>query len=140
MNQSIRRESGYQSRLWANTRRLGRWGGAWLAATVLMAFGPRFLWHKSLVFTLLAVGLNVGVGVGMILAHKKYIAELDELQRKVYLNALGITAGVAVIGGVPFSVMDTYHLIPFRASIGNLIMLMGLTYVVSLFYGLWRYR
>ena len=41
--------------------------GAWVAATALMAFGPKFLWNKTLVFTLLAVGLDVAVGVGMIL-------------------------------------------------------------------------
>ncbi len=52
-------------------------------------------------FTLLAVGLDVAVGVGMILATKKYVVELDELQRKVYLNALGITMGVGLIAGVP---------------------------------------
>ena len=49
------------------------WNGAWVAATALMAFGPKFLWNKALVFTLLAVGLDVAVGVGMILANKKYL-------------------------------------------------------------------
>ena len=72
-----------------------------------MAFGPKFLWNKALGFTLLAVGLDVAVGVGMILATKKYITELDELQQKVYLNALGITVGVGLIAGVPYSVMDS---------------------------------
>jgi hypothetical protein len=68
-----------------------------------------------LVFTLLAIGLEVVVGVGMILANKKYVAELDELQQKVYLNALGITVGVALIAGIPYSVMDCYHVISFHA-------------------------
>jgi formate hydrogenlyase subunit 3/multisubunit Na+/H+ antiporter MnhD subunit len=91
-------------------------------------------------FTLLAVGLNLCVGVAFILSKKKYIEELDELQRRVYLNALAITLGVALIIGVPFSVMSAYHVIPFKGDISNLIMLMGLTFLVSLFYGLWRYR
>ena len=80
--------------------------GAWLAATALMKFGPKFLWNQVLAFTLLAIGLDVVVGVGMILANKKYVAELDELQQKVYLNALGMTVGVALIAGVPYAVMD----------------------------------
>ena len=94
MNQLKPPENRYQSRIWTNTIRLFCWNGAWVAATALMGFGPKFLWNKALVFTLLAVGLDVAVGVGMILANKKYIAELDELQRKVYLNAMGITVGV----------------------------------------------
>jgi hypothetical protein len=140
MNRLKTPENGYQSRIWTRTRRLACWGGAWLAATALMKFGPKFLWHQVLVFTLLAIGLDVVVGVGMILANKKYVAELDELQQKVYLNALGITVGVALIAGVPFSVMDFYHVISFRAEIWHLLMLMSLTFLVSFLYGMWRYR
>jgi hypothetical protein len=80
------------------------------------------------------------VGVGMILANRKYIAQLDELQQKVYLNALAITVGVALIAGIPWSVMDTYHMIPFHADIAYLVMLMGLTFLVSCLYGTRRYR
>jgi hypothetical protein len=140
MNQLRPPESGYQSRIRTNIIGLARWGGAWVAATALMKFGPPFLWNKALVFTLLAVGLNVAVGVGMILANKKYVAELDELQRKVYLNALAVTVGVALIAGVPYQVMDQYHVIPFHADISHLLILMSLTFVVSLLYGTWRYR
>jgi hypothetical protein len=140
MNQRKPPESGYQSRTRANVLRLFQWNVAWAAATALMAFGPKFLWHKALVFTLLAVGLDIAVGVGMILANKNYLAELDELQRKVQLNSMGITLGVGLIAGVPLSVMDAYHVIPFHADIAHLSILMALTFLVSNLYGTWRYR
>src|SRR3984885_8728638 len=140
MNQLKPTESGYESRTRANVIRLFRWNGAWGAATALMAFGPKFLWNKALVFTLLAVGLDVAVGVGMILANKTYLAELDELQRKVQLNSMGITLGVGLIAGVPLSVMDAYDVIPFHAGIAHLVILMALTFAISNLYGTWRYR
>jgi hypothetical protein len=140
MNQSKPLEGGYQSRIRTNVIRLFYWNGAWGAATALMALGPRFLWNEALAFTLLAIGLDVAVGVGMILANKRYIAELDELQRKVQLNSMGITLGVALIAGVPLSVMDAYHVIPFHADIAYLLILMSLTFAVSNLYGTWRYR
>jgi hypothetical protein len=140
MNQLKSRQNGYQSRIRTNMTRLVRWNGAWLAATALMAFGPKFLWNRALVFTLLAVGLDFAVGIGMIVATKKYVMELDELQQKVYLNALGITVGVGVIAGIPFSVMDSYRVIPFKADIAYLVMLMGVTFSVSFLYGTRRYR
>ena len=105
-----------------------------------MAFGPKYLWNRASVFTLLAVGLDVAVGVGMVLANRNYLAELDELQRKVQLNSMAITLGVAVVAGVPFSVMDAYHLIPIHADIGYLLILMSLTFGVSNLYGTRRYR
>ena len=140
MNQLKSPENGYQSRIRTNVLRLFCWSGAWGAATALMAFGPKFLWNKTLVFTLLAIGLDVAVGVGMILANKNYLAELDELQRKVQLNSMGITLGVAAVAGVPFSVMDAYHVISFHADIGYLLILMSLTFAVSNLYGTRRYR
>jgi hypothetical protein len=133
-------ENGYQSRTRMNVIRLFQWNGAWAVATALMAFGPKFLWNRSLVFTLLAVGLDVAVGVGMILANKNYLAELDELQRRVQLNSMAITLGVGLIASAPFSVMDAYHVIPFHAGIAHLVILMALTFVVSNLYGTWRYR
>jgi len=105
-----------------------------------MALGPKFLWNKTLVFTLLAVGLDVAVGVGMILANKNYLAQLDELQRRVQLNSMGITLGGALVAGVPFSVIDAYHVIPFHADIAYLLILMSLTFAVSNLYGTRRYR
>jgi hypothetical protein len=133
-------EKGYESRIRTNVIRLFRWNGAWGAATALMAFGPKFLWNKALVFTLLAVGLDIVVGVGMILASKNYLAELDEFQRKVQLNSMGITLGAGLIAGVPLSVMDSYHVIPFHADIAYVLILMSLTFAVSNLYGTWRYR
>ncbi|MBZ5576554.1 MAG: hypothetical protein LAP40_08355 [Acidobacteriia bacterium] len=140
MYQSKPPESRYQSRTRTNVIRLFRWCGGWGVATALMAFGPRFLWNRALVFTLLAVGLDVAVGVGMILANKKYVAELDELQRKVQLNSTGITLGVGLIAGVPLSVLDAYHVIPFHADIAYLLILMSLTFAASNLYGTRRYR
>ncbi len=140
MNQSKTIENRYASRIRTSTIRLAQWTGAWLAATALMAFGPKLLWNNALVFTLLAVGLDFAVGVGMILANKRYLEELDELQRKVHLNALAIAVGVALIAGIPYSMMDAYDVIPFKAQISHLVMLMSLTYLVSYLYGARRYR
>jgi hypothetical protein len=140
MNQLKPRGNAYQSRSRRNVIRIFGWNGAWGAATAVMAFGPKFVWNNALVFTLLAVGLDVAVGIGMILANKKYLAELDELQRKVQLNSMAITLGVGLIAGVPFSVMDSYHVIPFHADIASLLILMSVTFAVSNLYGTWRYR
>ena len=140
MDQSVTRESGYQSRTRTNVIQLFRWCGAWAGTCALMAFGPKFLWNKALVLTLLAIGVNVCVGIGTILANKEYFEELDELQRKVHLNSLAITVGVAMIVGIPYSVMDSYHVLPFHADISHLMVLMSLTYAASNLYGTRRYR
>jgi hypothetical protein len=140
MNQAKPKDTGYQLRTLKSLGWLACWAGGWIAATALMKFGPKFLWNKDSLLTPLAVGLNVCVGIGLILALKSYIAKLDELQQRIYLNALGMTVGVAVITVVPYSVLRTYNLIPFQADISDLLLLMSLTFLVSFFYGSVRYR
>ena len=140
MNQLKAPEKGYESRMRTNVIQVFRWSGAWAGTCALLAFGPKFLWNKASVFTLLAIGLNVCVGIRAIVVNKKYLEELDELQRKVHLNSLAITVGVAIIACVPYSLMDSYHVIPFHADISYLVVLMGLTYGACNLYGTRRYR
>jgi hypothetical protein len=140
MNHAQSKDIGYQSRTVKSLGRLLCWTSAWLAATALMRFGPEFLWNKALSLTLLSVGLNVCVGIGLIVAEKRYIAELDELQQKIYLDALAITVGVVLIASIPYSVLHMYDVISFQANISHLLGLMSLTFLVSFFYGTWRYR
>ena len=109
-----------------------------MAATFLMRYGPRFLWDKDSVFTLMAVGLEVAVGVGLILAHKSWVAGLDDLQRKIYLDATGITLGVTVFLGVPYSFLGKLGVIPFQFS--HLLIITSVTFVISNVYGTVRYR
>jgi hypothetical protein len=140
MNQVKATENGYQSRIWTGTVRLFCWSAAWVAATAFLKFGPKFLWNQTPALTLLAAAFNLAVGIGLILANKNYITELDELQQKVYLNALGITVGVGLIAGVPYAVLDSYNLVPFHADISHLLMVMSVTFVASNVYGNLRYR
>ena len=138
MNQLKPPEKSYQSRTLRGLKRLACWAGAWTVATLVMKRGPELLWNKDLAFTLIAAGLEVVVGVGLILAHKTWLAELDELQRKVYVDALGITLGVTLIAGVAYEYLDKYGVISFHFS--NLLALMSVTLLASVLYGTWRYR
>ncbi|MEP7352560.1 MAG: hypothetical protein ABI824_04955 [Acidobacteriota bacterium] len=142
MNASKPQEQRYQFRVLKSTRQLSKWTGVWVGTVCLMAFGPLSLWNRGSVFTLLAAGLNVCVGLGLILAHKKFLANMDELQRKVYLDALAITVGTVFIIVVPYAVLDAYNFVHLKTgvAISGLVILMSLTFLASLLYGSWRYR
>jgi hypothetical protein len=104
-----------------------------------MALGPQPFWNKDPAF-LLAVGLNFCVGVGLILAHKTYLVSLDELQRKVYLDALAITVGTVLIVAIPYAVLDRYNFVHLKNEVSDLMILMSVTFLASFFYGRLRYR
>ena len=123
-----------------NTIIIFYWTSAWVLTTALVTFGTEFIWQSDKLLTSLAILLNVVIGFGMILAVKRYLKGLDEMQQKIQLDAMALSLGVGLVVGLGYSSMDQTNLIPFDAEISHLIILMSLTYIVGIFAGLRKYR
>lgn len=121
------------------TIRLGIWTLAWLVSLAIATFGPMFVWDSNKLITIIAILINLGFGVGVIIANKNHLAELDELQQRITLNAMAITLGVGLICGLSYSLLDVTNVVSFDAEISHLVTIMGLTYAVSTFVGHRKY-
>lgn len=130
----------YNTSLRHNTRQLAIWTFAWVASMALATFGPRFIWQENMPFTILAIVLNALFGIGMILANIRHTKSLDEMQRRIQLEAMSIALGVGVVGGLSYSLLDTTHVISGDAEISFLVILIGLTYLGATVIGQMRYR
>jgi len=119
---------------------LASWTGAWLATTAAAVFGPEFIWNSDELLTVLAVLLNVGAGIGMIVAYVRHLEAIDEMMRRIQLEAMAISLGVGIVGGIGYSLLDATNLIAFDAEIGHLVALFGLTYMAAILVGLKRRR
>lgn len=131
--------SGFDATNRHHTIRLAQWTGAWLATVALAVFGAEFLWDGNVTLSVLAIALQVAVGAGMIVANKRHLLNLDELQQRIQLEAMGITLGVTLIVGIAYSSLDIVNVIAGDAEISFLVMLMGITYLVSLLFVRRRY-
>ena len=123
-----------------NVRQLAYWTGAWVLTTAIASFGPKFLWDHNSSISILAILVNTIIGVVMILMNRNYVNGLDEMQRKVSMEAMAIALGVGVVGGLSYSMLDVANIIPFDAEIGHLIMLIGVTYLISFIVGSIKYK
>lgn len=123
-----------------NTKVLAVWTGAWLMTMALSVFGPKFIWDQQTGMSLGVILINTIVGIGMIFANKRQIMGLDELQRKITMEAMAVTLGVGVVVGLSYSALDIANVISYDAEISHLVMLIGLTYIGSVFYGKLRYK
>lgn len=122
-----------------STSRLAMWTVLWVVTVAIPAFGP-LVWGENNLINLLAILLNFGVGIGMIIANIQHIKLQDEMMQKVQLEAMGISLGVAVVGGIAYSMLDTTNVIPFDAEIGGLVGLIGITYLITLYINMRRYK
>lgn len=122
-----------------NTARLAVWTAAWVLTLAVAVFGPLVGW-ESRGLTMLAILVNVAAGVGMILANKKHLDGLDELQRKIQLEAMALALGVALVTGMAYSTLDVTNMITADAEISFLVMLVSVTYLCGILIGRKKYQ
>ena len=128
-----------ESKMKSNTLNLVGWTMAWLITQAIAVFGPIFIWETKSI-TAIAILVNLLIGVGVIVANIRHLKGMDELQQKIHLDAMGITLGVGIVGGLSYSSMDTTNLIASDAEISHLVILMAVTYLVSIFVGQAKYK
>lgn len=120
-------------------KNLGVWTWLWVSTLAIATFGPKFIWDDHKAITLLAISINLIVGVLMIMANRKLFNHYDELERKIHLESLALTLGLTVIVGLSYSLLDQTNLIPFDAEIGILVGFVGITHLVTLLINRKRY-
>jgi hypothetical protein len=76
----------------------------------------------------------------MILANRDLFNHFDELEKKIHLESLAITLGLAVVVGLTYSLLDTTNMIEQNAQISMLVMFIGLTYLTSVIISTLRYK
>ncbi len=139
MNQTESDTRGIGARTRRNTIRLAWWTGAWVLSLAVAVFGPIFLW-ESRAISLGAILVNVALGIGMMIANKQHLDGLDELQRKIQLDAMALALGMGLVVGLGYSTMDIANVIEFDAEISFLVMLIGVIYIIGVLVGQRKYQ
>lgn len=140
MNNQMTEASDLKTRTKKSTCRILYWGVAWVLTTALVAFGPESIWDSNTSLTILALLLNLGIGIGMIVANKRHLKGLDDLQQKIQLEGMALALGVGLVLGLSYEMLEDVNLITFKAQISHLIMLMAVTYIIAIKLGDRRYR
>ncbi|WP_339924455.1 hypothetical protein [uncultured Cyclobacterium sp.] len=122
------------------TKNLGIWTALWVTTVALVTFGPQFLWHHNNLITWLGVFVNLLFAVGLLLANIRFLKSLDEMEKQIQLEAIGIALGVGVFGGLAYSLLDVTNLIAVDAEISFLVIAISLTYLVAIAIGKMRYQ
>ncbi len=139
MTKATTHSGDWKSRTTKNTANLAFWTALWLATLALATFGYKFLWADNTLLSMLAIGLNIAVGIGMILANKRHLKGLDEMHQKVQLEAMGLALGAGLVGGFAYALLDTTNVISHDAELSLLIGGMGLVYLAAVIIGVRRY-
>ena len=140
MNSNKEHSKDWKARISKATAHLAGWTAGWVITMALAAFGPIYLWDNRQWLTIMAILLNLGIGLGMIVANIRHLQMQDEMMQKIQLQAMALALGVGVVGGLSYSMLDTTNIISSDAEIPYLVILISITYLVSLFVNRRRYQ
>jgi hypothetical protein len=119
---------------------LAGWTLAWTLSIALATFGHKLLWDGNKALTIAAIVISLLIGVGMIMANRRFIEHSDELEKKIQLESMGLTLGLTLVVGLAYSLLDITNVIPWDAEISFLVIFMGICYMASILVNNNRYR
>ena len=132
MEKSTSNSKDWKTRINKTTTHLAGWTAGWVITMALATFGPAYLWNSQQWLTISAILLNLSLGLGMIVAYIHHLKMQDEMMQKIQLQAMAVALGIGVVGGLSYSLLDTTNIITSDAKIPYLVMLISITYLVSL--------
>lgn len=112
----------------------------WVATLALARFGPGLFWDEQQTgLTWAVLALNVLAGAAWIISFALYVQALDELERKIQLDALTVTLGVGFVLVMAYAAAATALAIP-TVTIATFTVFLAAVYVIALIAGKIRYR
>ena len=121
------------------TKILMAWTFAWVASLAFLSGGVNYLWD-SLLITKIGLLINLAIGVGMIIANKNLFNHYDELQKKIQLEAMALTLGLAVVVGIVYEVSFDFGVINSEPEGEYIVIFISICYIVSTIINSRKYR
>ncbi len=122
-----------------NQLRMVFWIFLWSLSWVAVKWGIKNDWLPEGPVTIAAIGGTTVLGWLMIQAFRKFLAQSDELQRKIQLDALSFTLGITIIGTALYGLLETAMIVK-TVELSNIILLISITYAASSLLINWRYQ
>lgn len=131
MNTPSVKQENLKQRTQRSTKRLFVWTSSWLLSLATVALGPKFIWDFGITVTLITVFINLALGYKMIMANISHLNDMDEMQRKIQLEAMALSLGVSVVLGALYGLLEPIKIIAFEPNASGLLFIMSFSYMIG---------
>jgi hypothetical protein len=139
MIKSILKRDDYDARSVKDNLVLVAWIFMWMAALTVADKAALYGWWSAEWITVLAIAVHVLLGFVVILKFMHMLRGMDDLQRRIQLDALSLALGISMVGCAAYSLLVTWGYIV-DEEVSDIFMLMCVSYAASVLVGSLRYR
>jgi hypothetical protein len=136
---SITPQSTYDRRAIRDNLAFVGWTFAWMASLVVSDKAALYDWWTAEWITWLSIAVNFALGVWLVIRFMRMLRGMDDLQRKIQLDALAISFGVSLVFTICYSLLVTWGYIT-DEEVTDVFMVMCVTYALAALAGTLRYR
>ncbi|WP_299810897.1 hypothetical protein [uncultured Shewanella sp.] len=122
-----------------NANRVNLLALAWALTLMISTYLSENELLGSGILLILVFSIHTLIGIAMLVAYRHFLVQLDEMERKVQLDALALSVGVAIISFSSYSILENSAIVP-PLNAAYLIVLITLTYIVGIIKGRISYR
>jgi hypothetical protein len=121
-----------------NSMKVNIWAILWTLSLGVFTYLTGLEWFNTATAITCFI-VNLAVGIKLVLSYKHFLHHLDEMERKIQLDALALSVGVTIISFASLSILDRGDLIG-EAKTFHLIMILSISYMVGIVIGRVKYR
>ena len=139
MIESMNKASEYDRRSIRDNLKVVGWILSWMATLVVSDKAALYDWWSSEWLTLLSIAVNAGLGLWVIRTYVKLLRGMDDLQRKIQLEAIALSLGITAVGTITYSLLVTWGYIQ-DEEVNDIFLLLCVSFSFSLILNSVRYR
>ena len=139
MIETMNKASEYDRRSIRDNLKVVGWIFSWMATLVVSDKAALYDWWSSEWLTLLSIAVNAGLGLWVIRTYVKLLRGMDDLQRKIQLEAIALSLGITAVGTITYSLLVTWGYIQ-DEEVNDIFLLLCVSFSFSLILNSVRYR
>jgi hypothetical protein len=117
-----------------NANIVNLWVTLWAGSLLVAVLAQEIFSFNNLISTLIMATLNIICGLMMIQAYRHMLRTLDEMERKIQLDALALSVGVAMLTFSASGILQTADILP-QLEASWLLTIMAFSYSIGLVLG-----
>lgn len=139
MIEALEKCSTYDKRAIRDNLKLAAWIFIWMASLTISDKAALYDWWSAEWLTILSIVVNAGLGLWVVHRYRQMLRGMDDLQRKIQLEALSLALGISLVGACSYMLLVTWGYVT-DEEVSDMFMLMCVCYSLAVLFNTLKYR
>jgi len=139
MIEALNKTSAYDKRSIRDNLILVAWILAWMISLTISDKAALHGWWSREWITIFSIAVNLGIGLWVIRTYIHLLRGMDDLQRRIQLEAISLALGLTAVGTISYSLLVTWGYIT-DEEVSDIFVLLCVSYSAAVMINVLRYR